>query len=104
MPSLPGRQGHLFAVTKLDQQWPSLAVSPDPLCSKCPCFLFQAVSDPLTTLQDIEKRLSRPIPAMGADLSLPPHVAEKLKPGAGGTQYGEQHWGDGMYHSSLHNE
>ncbi|GAB4816240.1 hypothetical protein N2152v2_003286 [Parachlorella kessleri] len=52
-------------------------------------------------LKDIEKRLSRPIPALAADLSLPPHIAEKLKPGAGGSQYGQQRGGGQAAYKDL---
>lgn len=46
-------------------------------------------------LQDIEKRLSRPIPALAADLSLPPEIAARVAGGGGGTtpQYGQQRGG-----------
>lgn len=52
------------------------------MCGEQCCISFRR-------LQDIEKRLSHPIPALSADLSLPPHIADKMKPGSG-TQYGEQ--------------
>jgi hypothetical protein len=39
--------------------------------------------------QDIEKRLSHPIPSLAADLSLPADIAAKVKPGGGHTQYGQ---------------
>lgn len=46
-------------------------------------------------MQDIEKRLSRPIPALAADLSLPPEIAARVAGGGGGgaTQYGQQRGG-----------
>ncbi len=50
---------------------------------------------PGLVLQDIEKRLSRPIPALAADLSLPPEIAARVAGGGGGTtpQYGQQRGG-----------
>ncbi|KAL4449436.1 hypothetical protein ABPG77_007080 [Micractinium sp. CCAP 211/92] len=51
--------------------------------------------DEAQLLQDIEKRLSRPIPALAADLSLPPEIAARVAGGGGGTtpQYGQQRGG-----------
>lgn len=52
---------------------------------------------PSHTTQEIEKRLSRPIPALGADLALPPEIAARVagtQAGAGGgAQYGQQRGG-----------
>lgn len=42
-------------------------------------------------LQEVEKRLSHPIPSLAADLSLPPDLAAKVQPGAGQTQYGKSY-------------
>ncbi|KAI7842747.1 hypothetical protein COHA_003675 [Chlorella ohadii] len=48
-------------------------------------------------LQDVEKRLTRPIPALAADLSLPAEIAARVagtQAGSGGaTQYGQQRGG-----------
>lgn len=56
-----------------------------PLCPASPC------------AQDVEKRLTRPIPALAADLSLPPEIAARVagtQAGSGGaTQYGQQRGG-----------
>ncbi len=47
--------------------------------------------------QDVEKRLTRPIPALAADLSLPAEIAARVagtQAGSGGaTQYGQQRGG-----------
>ncbi len=51
---------------------------------------------PCCSIQDIEKRLSRPIAALGADLSLPADIESRVKGGAGdgaATQYGQQRGG-----------
>jgi hypothetical protein len=46
------------------------------------------------SLQEVEKRLSRPVPALAPDLSLPPDIAARLAgSGGAGSQYGRQRGG-----------
>lgn len=65
----------------------------------CRCFSPASLSPPSTPspvgAQDIEKRLSRPIAALDADLSLPADIAAHVAGGGGGSevQYGQQRGG-----------
>lgn len=61
-----------------------------------PCRGSNGIPGLALSLQDIEKRLSRPIPALAADLTLPPEIAARVAGGGGGggsTQYGQQRGG-----------
>ena len=79
-------------------------------CSRAPawrlgggcCLLAHPCLTSAWALQDIEKRLSRPIAALGPDLSLPADIAARVAGGGGGggsgggqgaTQYGQQRGG-----------